>query len=470
MEKFFKYAIIFAAIIILAFAVILEIASLSAAEIFNKAMKEQNMLLGTITVEEIKANIFGEVTFENLLWKDVRGGKILEIPEGGFKVRVFDVLTNNFKSTTIQELHLNNVGISVTLDKNMQVDFIRHSQDFEKVNQEMRHDKNSWEEKVSQVNKTEAELKEIGERRRRLQQSKIEKGWKNFNIENRKLNLALNLENCHFEVFYGDRHYLMSGVQLETEVNTDDKMMFRFYTGTFGGTMIGRGMSINGIVDFHPEVPQCNLLIVLKEMDLASLGFGVKLHDEMTLSARFTGPITQPVGKGKITMPKLNLPGINFQNVEGDIHYEDATIDFTDVTAYVYKGKLNANGDYNIDTRYYNIYAHGDKLKAYAALPKSHLHCDVDLNVNIQSKGNAKETITSGDFVSGRGRYSILEFESLSGKFRSEPNNLNIYDVKINLVSYNLSTDALSIVNGKLHFDPIKIADKDGNIVRVYEQ
>ena len=470
MKKYIKYFLIFLAGTIFITLIALEILSRGATEIFNKAMQEQNMLKGNITVEKIQANIFGEVTFKNLLWKDERGGKILEIPEGGFKVRVFDVLTGNFKSTTIQKLSLRHVGMSINLDENMNVDFIRHSPDFEKVNQEMRHDKNSWEEKVSRVNKTEEELKEIGERRRRLQQSKIEKGWKNFNIEDRKLNLSLKLENCHVEVFYGDRHYLLSGVQFETEVNTDDKMTFRLYTGTFGGTMIGRGMSINGNIEFHSEIPQCNLLIVLQEVDPSSLGFGLNLHDEMTLSARFTGPITQPVGNGKITMPKLNLPGIDFQNVEGNIYYEDATIDFTDVTADVYKGKLKANGDYNIDTRYYNIYGHGDKLKAYSALPKSHLHCDVDLNIVIQSKGNAKETITSGDFVSGKGRYSILTFESLSGKFRSEPNNLNFYDVKINLVSYNLSTDALSIVDGKLHFDPIKVTDKDGKVIRVVEQ
>ncbi len=229
-------------------------------------------------------------------------------------------------------------------------------------------------------------------------------------------------------------------------------------------------MDINGVVDFKPEIPQCNLLISLLAVDPSSLGLGLNLHDAMTLNARFTGPITQPVGNGKVKMDELHLPGIDFENVDGNIHYEDALVNFEEVTADVYDGKLKAHGDYNIDTRYYNIYGRGDKLKAYSALPNSHLHCDVDLNITIQSKGNARETITSGDFVSGNGRYSILAFKSLSGKFKNEYKNLSFYDVNIDLGNYKLSTDAFSILDGKLHFDPIKVVDKDGNVVSTYKQ
>ncbi|MBQ7477081.1 MAG: hypothetical protein IJT06_06780 [Selenomonadaceae bacterium] len=470
MRKFFKYAAIFFAIIILVGVVILEMASRSATETFNAAMQEQTMLKGNITVEEISANLKGEVVFENLLWKDERGGTILEIPEGSFKVRLWDVITNDFKSTTIQKLSLRGANISVHLDENMQVDFIRHSQDFGKVNDSMKKDSDDWEEKVSRANKTEEELKEIGERRRRLQQSKIEKGWKNFEIEGHPLNLALNLEDCQIEVLYKERHYLLRGVSFETEIDTGNEMTLKLHTGTFGGTMIGRGMDINGGVDFKAEIPQCNLLISFMEVDPSSLGFGLNLHDKMTLYARFTGPITQPVGNGTVRMDELHLPGIDFKNVAGSIYYENALVDFKNVTADVYGGKLDAHGDYNIDTRYYNIYGHGDKLKAYIALPNSGLHCDVDLNITIQSKGNARETITSGDFVSGNGRYSILAFKSLSGKFKNEYKDLSFYDVNIDLGNYKLSTDAFSILDGKLHFDPIKVVDKDGNVVSTYKQ
>ncbi len=461
--------ILAAAIIFIVF--MLEGASRGAADIFNKAMQEQNVLKGTITAEKIQATPTGNVTFINLVWKDERGGTILEIPEGSFKVKIFDVLTGNFKSTTIEELTLSNAAVSLNFDENMNVDFIRHSPDFKNVSQDMKKNTDSWEEKVSRENKTEEELKEIGERRRRLQQSKMEKDWKNFNLAGDKLNLNLKLNNCRFEVFYRERHYLLSGVQFETKINTDDEMTLNITTGTFGGMMTGRGMRINGRIDFKNEtVPQCNMLIQLQEVDPSSLGFGMNIHDEMTLSARFTGPMSRPIGKGKVTMKELNLPGISFENVEGKIIYEDAMLNFKDVTADVYGGKLDAYGDYNIDTRYYNIYGLGQGLKAYTALPDSHLHCNVDLNLTIQSKGNAKETITFGDFVSGKGRYSILTFDSLQAKFHNEYDKLSFYDVIIKFTSgYQVSTDAFSIEGKKLKFNPLSIADKDGNIVRIFD-
>ncbi len=448
----------------------LEVTSRGAAEIFNKVMQEQTLLNGEITVKKIQANIFGEVTFEDFLWKDERGGTILEIPEGGFKIKILDALTRNFQSDTIESLSFKHANISINFDENMNVDFLRQSPDFKKVSQDMKTDSGEWEQKISRVNKTEDELKEIGERRRRLQRSKIENGWKNFNLAGHKINLNLLLENCQFEIFYRERHYLLRNVKFETKINTDDEMTLNARTGKFGGTMIGNGMSIRGKIDFKTEIPRCDLKISLREVDPSSLGFGLNIHDTMTLEANFQGPITQPVGKGTVKLEVLKIPGIEFENVEGGIFYEDATLEFNDVTADVYRGKLTAHGDYNIDTRYYNIYGHGENLKASAALPMSHLHCNINLELEINSKGNAKETVASGSFNSGKGRYTLIMFDSFSGKFKTEYKEINFYDVEINMAGYKIATDALSIVDKKLNWSPITITDSNGELRRVYEQ
>ena len=468
MNKYLKYFFLAVPIVIVIIFIMLEVMSRGAAEIFNKAMQEQNLLVGEITAEKIAATPFGEVTFENLIWQDGRGGTILEIPEGGFKVSVIDALTGNFNSASLQELFLRGANVSVNFDENMKVDFIRHSPDFKKVNEEMKQDKGDWAQKVSRVNKTEEELKEIGEKRRRLQRSKIEKGWQNFNLAGHKINLNLKLENCQFEIFYRERHYLLQNVRFETKINTDAEMTLNARTGKFGGTMIGNGLNIRGKIDFKPKIPQCDLTISLYDVDQSSLGFGLNIHDEMTLTARFTGAISQPVGKGNVKLKELHLPGIDFENVDGKIFYEDAMLNFEDVKADVYGGKLTAYGDYNIDTRYYNIYGHGDKLKAADALPGSHLHCDVDLELEINSKGNAKETVSSGSFVSGKGRYSLIFFDSISGKVENKYRDLHFYDVEINIGGYKISTDALSIVDKKLKLSPIKITNPKGELRRTY--
>lgn len=462
MKKFFKTFLKFAPVLLIAFFIFLEFLSRSAAGIFNHVIAEQKTMNGTVTVEKISANIFGKVSFENLIWKDFRGNIIAQIPQGNFTVRLYDVITRNFKTTTIQDIFLQDANISLRLNEKMQIEFVGQSQDLKQVNKE------SWEKKVSQVHKSEEELKRLGEQRRKLQQERIESGWKNFNLEGQKIKLNMRLENCKIEVFYRQRHYLFSGVKFDTKINTDDEMTLQVHTGIFGGTMIGRGMKMNGKIDFKPEIPTCDLSILLQEVDPSSLGFGLNIHDEMTLLAHFSGEISRPVGDGLVKMKELHIPGLDFKNVSGDILYEDSMLKFSNVTAEVYGGDLFATGDYNFDTRYYNIYGEGKKLKTYYALPKSHLHCDVNLNIAINSKGNAKETSTSGDFSSSKGRYSFLKIDNISGKFKTEYNSINFYDVALKVGNYNISTDALSIIDKKLHLSPIAVTDENGNLIKTF--
>ena len=79
--------------------VTLEVISRGAAQIFNHAMANQDMLRGTITVERLISDITGHVYFTNLVWTDREGNPILEIPSGDFRVNVWDVLTRGLSST-----------------------------------------------------------------------------------------------------------------------------------------------------------------------------------------------------------------------------------------------------------------------------------------------------------------------------------------------------------------------------------
>ena len=469
MNKLKKFFLIVVPIVILIIFIGLEVMSRGAAITFNQVMKNQDMLRGTITVEKLTATPTGKVSFENLVWNDPQGNTIVDIAEGGFKVRLWDIVTKHFKSTTVQELTISDANISLHLNDNMQIDFVTHSPTFNEVSEQMRNDKDEWEIKVDRKNKSEEELKEIGERKRQRQQMEIEKNWRNFNTEGRKLRLKLTLKNCNVEVFYKNRHYLIRGVNFTSDIDTTKLLTLNIHTGTFGGTAIGRGVDIHGNIDFaSQEIPQSNLTIIFQDVDPSSLGFGINIHDQMTLMVHLTGSISRPVGDGDIKMKKLHIPGLEFNRVEGNIHYEDSMLFFSDVVAEVYDGKLNAHGDYNLDTRYYNIYGHGENLRANVALPDSHLHCKVDLDLKLESKGNSRETYTSGSFVSSEGRYSILKFKSLSGKFETSYRNLHFYDVVINMGTHKISTDALSIINKKLHLEPVIMTDKDGNLLATY--
>lgn len=408
--------------------VTLEVISRGAAQIFNHAMANQDMLRGTITVERLISDITGHVYFTNLVWTDREGNPILEIPSGDFRVNVWDVLTRDFKSTTIRELTVDQPVVSVRLSDDMKVDFVRPSPDMDNLKKEPA----DWREKVNLSSLDARGRREVGQWRR-------------------------------------ERHYVMSHVQMAVGIDTDRKMDIDMSIGGFGGTMIGDAISLNGTVDFQqdPE-PECSLALVLYQIDPSSLGFGMNIHDKMTLSTYFTGPVSHPIGTGKVEMDELHIPGLDFANVEGNVYYENSLLQFTDVTADVYKGKLAAYGDYDLDTRFYNLYGHGSELQTESALPKSGLHTRVDLDLEIHSEGSAKSTVSSGSFLSGPGRYHLLPFDSLSGKVTDAGDDLHFYDAVIKLPGFTISTDAFHIQHGKLHLSPIRLTDKEGHPLYTY--
>lgn len=437
----------------------LEIISRGAAQIFNYAMANQDMLRGTITVERLISDITGHVYFTGLEWKDREGNPILEIPSGDFRVNVWDVLTRDFKSTTIRELTVNQPSVSVHLSDDMKVDFVRPSPDMDRLKKESE----DWREKVNLATLDARERRAVGQWRREHHQQKVQRDWHNFNAAGKHLKLRLNVHDGGVEVFYRERHYVMSHVQMAVDLDTAKQMSLDMSIGGFGGTMIGDAIALNGTVDFTkaPE-PACNMALVLYQVDPSSLGFGMNIHDKMTLSTYFTGPVSHPIGTGKVEMDELHIPGLDFANVEGKVYYENSLLQFTDVTADVYKGKLTARGDYDLDTRFYNLYGHGEAMQTEAALPKSGLHTRVDLDLEIHSEGSAKSTVSSGSFVSGPGRYRLLPFDSLSGKVTDAGGDLHFYDAVINLPGFTVSTDAFHIQHGKLSLNPIKLTDKEG--------
>ncbi|MDD6569701.1 MAG: hypothetical protein PUE93_03360, partial [Acidaminococcus sp.] len=63
------------------------IASIHAAQIFNREIAKQHFLDGTITVERLTATPMGHVRFYNLEWKDDRSGNRVTVPSGSFHVK-----------------------------------------------------------------------------------------------------------------------------------------------------------------------------------------------------------------------------------------------------------------------------------------------------------------------------------------------------------------------------------------------
>jgi len=443
---------------IIAFLGLAQVLSRGAARIFNTEMEKQTMLRGTITVDSIMGHITGDVNFENLVWREPDGDLILQVPEGSFHVRVWDVITRNFKSTSIQQLTLKNAVISIRFNEKMQVDFLdQKSPDMLQSKEEKEKEKETEEKPEQEEEPAEEEYV-------------YDDDGINFNPEGQRLRSEIVLEDCRLEARYRKRHYILNNVNMKLSLNNSGKSHIDLSTGKFGGTMMGGGLSIFGDVDFKQPVPVADLDVSLRDVDPSSLGFGMNVHDLMTVVTRIEGPVTGPRGRGSVKMEELHIPALRFTKVIGDVYYSNSMFRFSDVHANVFGGTLIARGDYHLDSRKYHIYGNGKKLDSKLALRDGRLSCLVDLNINLECDGNPRNTLAYGDFISGKGHCSFIPFDSLQGRFTNRFKELSFYDAVIKAQYGIISTDAFSIIRGKLHLGKIILTDPDtGQVITLLE-
>lgn len=429
-----KYILILLGILLALFCGLLlfaKILSYGAAGLFNYAATRQTMLRGTITVESITANIHGGVTFENLSWDDPEGNPILRVPAGSFKVNPWDVLQKRFVSTTLREITLESPVFAVHFDEDMNVDFVNRKQG--EIAQDREKDKNeNLEDRIS-----------------------------NFNRQGKPLDFTITVHNARMEAFYRQRRYLMNHVAISGHINTRGVSRLYLKTGEFGGTMVGDGVEADCEINFKEKGLPSTISITAQGVDPSSMGLGDDIHDKMTLTASGSGPLSHPIGDGTVTIPELHVPALDFYDVKGDIHYDNGEMTFSDVNARVYGGTVNARGDYNIDSRAYNIYLHGEGLDSRIPTNEPKFYCLVTLDGEIHCDGNVKDLVAFGSFSSGGGFYSLIPFNGISGTFNNRYRALDFYNVTIDTNFGLIHTDAFHIIDGKLHLGTIELVDKE---------
>ena len=449
----------------------LEALSYGAAGIFNHAMESQDLLRGHVRVEKLFAHVNGHVRFEGLVWTDDGGNPVLIVPEGEFYVRPWDVLRGKLSSHSLTSIVLRDAAVSLHIRKDPQtkkptIDFVTPSEEFFQMMAAAQP-----ERKGSKPKLTPEERKERAKRAREAREAQLTQQWSNFNHTGKHIDCDLVLQHAKVEVLYEKRHYLLQGANLDADLHSGGLTRIDLTTGGFGGTMVGHGISTKGTIDCrNVSVPEVNLSLLMSEVDPSSLGFGMDIHDPMTLTAHFTGPITGPSGTGEVRMAELHIPGLSFTDVKGSVSYHGSTLDFTDVTAGVYGGSLIAFGTYDLDARVYHLEGHGEGLQASKALPGQHLKCSVTLDIAIDSAGTPQQTVTSGAFTSGPGSYHILFFDKLSGRFTDRFHDLQFYDADIELAGVHVKTDTFRIKNKQLTLAPIEVYDESGQLIMTYNK
>lgn len=400
-------------------------ASHGAAYMFNRIAANQDVVKGSLTVNTIAADLQGRITFTDLVWDDASGNRILYVPSGSLRVNPWDfILHRRIKTTTLREVTLNDSTVTAYFDKDMQADLI--GQD-------------------------EAERLSKGQNR------SLDEKVRNLNVSGKKFNVRLRLNNCRFEAYHQNNHYIMSSVDATIALKSNEYMNIDFSSGPFAGTSVGDGITVSGTIDLKPELPEMDLAVNILKVDPSSLGFGQSIHDPLTLKTYAAGPVTQPTAQGKLSMEKLSLPALDFTDVTGDVTYSNGLFTFTNVRADVYNGKLTAHGDYDVNTRAYHIYGTGTDLDSRIALKRIEFSCLVALDITMECDGDPKNVLTYGSFRSGKGSYFPLRFNSIRGNFSNRRNVLEFYDVAIDTKFGLFTTDALRIEKGQVILGDINV-------------
>ena len=455
-KKGLKGIAAFLAIGAIVFFVLATIASRGMGVIFNEVMARQTMMRGTVTVESLSATPWGTLSFTDLVWTDPDGRRLVTVPDGKIRVNMWDVVTRNFKASAINGIELNDAIIVVDLDENNRIDFVPPSPDVKKPLNEV-------------APRPKAPRKTTQER-----QEELGNKVRNFNWQGQHLDLKIRLRNSQLEVFNRNRHYVMKDVNARIDLDSNRAVHIDMETGKFGGTAIGDGLVLKGRVDLKDvlkhRMPQLDLQFDVKGVDPSSLGFGENIHDTMTLLTKVTGDFNRPFAKGRVTMPILRIPALTFDNVVGDVTYQDGILNFSNVNANVFNGKLEAKGVYNLDTRAYTITGVAKDLDSSVALKTPEFLVPVSANLNFKSEGQTRDMEVWGNFWSGEGHYMLIPIQSITGNFHNKGRHLSFSDVKVNTKITTISTNALRIDDGQLTMGPLNITSHGGSNFIIYDE
>lgn len=455
-KKGLKGIAAFLAIGAIVFFVLATIASRGMGVIFNEVMARQTMMRGTVTVESLSATPWGTLSFTDLVWTDPDGRRLVTVPSGKIRVNMWDVVTHNFKASAINGIELDDAVIVVDLDENNRIDFVPPSPDVKKPLNEV------------------APRSKVPRKTTQERQEELGKRVRNFNWEGQHLDLTIKLRNNQLEIFDRNRHYVMKDVNARIVLDSNRAIYIDMETGKFGGTAIGDGLVLKGRVDLKDvlkhRMPQLDLQFDVKGVDPSSLGFGENIHDAMTLLTKVTGDFNRPFAKGRVTMPILRIPALTFDNVVGDVTYQDGILNFSNVNANVFNGKLEAKGVYNLDTRAYMITGVAKDLDSSVALKTPEFLVPVSANLNFKSEGMPRDMEVWGDFWSGEGHYMLIPIQSITGNFHNKGRHLSFSDVKVNTRVTTISTNALRIDDGQLTMGPLNITSHGGSNFILYDE
>ena len=399
--------------------------SYRAADIFNNVVAERQLFPGTVTVERLSATPMGTVSFDELVWKDEDGNLLANIQEGSFKVNLWDVVFRRIGTTTLTDLTIEKGYVHLYFNDQMELQNIKSPK--EKKEDKKNKDKKKNPLQITGIN------------------------------GNKKFNCTVNIHDGRIEAEAPGRHFVIDNVNLRSDIRTGGKSKIDLTASHFTGTVEAAGLGISGTLDFSKDIPEYNMSLIIKDCNPKSLDVGVDIDDKATVYATIKGNLPSPIIDGSLSMDELDITALHFTEVKGDFHYENGKLDAKDVTAKVFGGRIEASGHFDLDEKSYYADIIGTKLKGGVAAHDMMLKCSVDLKLHMGEDKTLGKKEIYGSFLSGKGRFHVLPFDKISGSFEQDGKTLYFKNVVISLAMGDVTTDAFSIVNGKVHLGPIYV-------------
>lgn len=405
-------------------------ASRHAAEIFNYFMAKQQVLTGTVTAEELRADIWGNVYFTNLTWDSPAHERLLSVPEGRIKIKPWDIVLRQAGLSTVREIELHKAYIHLGFDDKMRLDILQHERTDKKVH-----------------------LEEVPLDKRHLQ------------LKEKLPDIKLILQDTVLAAEYKKRHFILNAVRGTAEIRSHRQLELHLSAGRYGGSIAGEGLNIDGQADLAGD-KKANINLALYEVIPDSLGLK-NVKDAMTVTGQLTGSLDAPLIDGALAMKELHLPNLYFTKINGNYHYENGLITFQDVTGSIYGGTLAAKGLYHFDNHHYRIDVEAKSLMASLAAKSNKINTNVDLKIKFRNRGREGNNLVYGSFTSGRGTFMMLPFSSIKGSFSDQNGELAFNNVEVETNLGTFESSVFKLVKGKLQLGSIFLVDDKGQRRRV---
>ena len=402
-------------------------ASRQAAQIFNHFMAKQQVLVGRVTTQGLRADILGNVYFTKLQWQSPAGETLLEVPEGRLKIKPWDIVLRQASINTIEEIELHKAYVHLGFDEQMRLEILQNDK---------------------AMNKQKLALKEVPLKKRHLQ------------LPKKLPDIKLILQDTLLDADYKERCFILNNVDGFAQICGHNKLELSLSAGKYGGSIAGEGLNLDGKVQLDGK-QEADVNIGLYEVIPSSLGLQ-NVNDAMTVTGQLHGSLRAALIDGTIAMKELHLPGLYFTKINGNYHYENALISFKDVTGSIYGGTLEAFGLYHFDNHHYKIDAKGKQLMASAAAKSSKINTNVDLDIKFRNLGRQGNNLTYGSFVSGSGTFMLLPFKKISGSFSDQSGELVFSNVEVETELGRFESNVFKLVQGKLQLGEIFLVDNNG--------